>query len=324
MTTVRTSDADDSRIAVLAAGRTGRLSRPNQAPAIARLGRFSAQLPSVPSATGSGRCRSKWLMYCGNRLPATSRLPGRLPPLPPRSLPHPDRHGAAPPRAASVAASRPNPRARPASAWSHVGAWELLEVRCATPRDRQGSGWISAQRRLSPRLAGPAARQRHHGHRGAGLTLHLGVVPGPRRPSRTQSEAAGARRRPVALAPRRLHVLLRAIPARRMLVIEPVLGGPTTTGTPQSPKRGLDLVPHHGTPPSLHRVSTGRIPMAPGLGLGPVPTDLVLVVELVLAGLTTTPPPKARPHRLDRVHTMTHPPMCCDCRTRRAECQSPI
>jgi hypothetical protein len=42
--------------------------------------------------------------------------------------------------------------------------------------------------------------------------------------------------------------------------------------------------------------------MAPGLGLGPVPTGLVLVVELVLAGLTTTPPPKPRPHRLDPVH----------------------
>ena len=42
--------------------------------------------------------------------------------------------------------------------------------------------------------------------------------------------------------------------------------------------------------------------MAPGLGLGPVPTGLVLVVELVLAGLTATPPPKPRPHRLDPVH----------------------
>ena len=42
--------------------------------------------------------------------------------------------------------------------------------------------------------------------------------------------------------------------------------------------------------------------MAPGLGLGPVPTGFVLVVELVLAGLTPTPPPKPRPHRLDPVH----------------------
>jgi hypothetical protein len=42
--------------------------------------------------------------------------------------------------------------------------------------------------------------------------------------------------------------------------------------------------------------------MAPGLGLGPVPTGFVLVVELVLAGLTATPPPKPRPHRLDPVH----------------------
>jgi hypothetical protein len=37
----------------LDAGRTGRLSRPDQALTIARLGRFSAQLPSVPAARAS-------------------------------------------------------------------------------------------------------------------------------------------------------------------------------------------------------------------------------------------------------------------------------
>jgi len=100
-----------------------------------------------------------------------------------------------------------------------------------------------------------------------------------------------------------------------------VLGTPTTTGTPQSPKRSLDLVPHDGTPPSLHRVSTGRIPRSPCLGLGPVPTGLVLVVELVLAGLTTTPPPKPRPHCLDPIQDDA--PFCV-LRLLRAPCRMAV
>jgi hypothetical protein len=167
----------------------------------------------------------------------------------------------------------------------------------------------------------PPAGRRHDGHWGAGLTLHLGGT-NPQRTSRTTSEAGRRRRAPVALAPRRLDVQLRAIPARRPLVIEPMLGTPTTTRTPQPPNRGLDRVPHHSTPPRLHRVSTGRIPMAPGLGLGPVTTSLALVIELMLAGRATTPPPQPRPHRLDPVHH-DPPPMCCDGRARRAACQSP-
>jgi hypothetical protein len=130
------------------------------------------------------------------------------------------------------------------------------------------------------------------------------------------------RPRTVPLPPGLLDVLLRAMLARRTLVMEPVLGTPTTTRTPQPPNRSLDLVPHDGTPPSLgspiesdgaepaagagcsralHRVSTGRVPRSPGLRLGPVPAGLVLIVELVVAGLTTTPPPQPCPHRLDPV-----------------------
>jgi hypothetical protein len=55
------------------------------------------------------------------------------------------------------------------------------------------------------------------------------------------------------------------------------------------------------TSPALHRVSTGGIPASPGLRLGPVPTGLVLVVEVVLVGLTATPPPDPCPHTPDPV-----------------------
>jgi hypothetical protein len=84
----------------------------------------------------------------------------------------------------------------------------------------------------------PPARQRHDGHRGIGPILHLDST-NPRRTSHTTSEAGGRRRAPVALAPRRLDVLLRAILARRTLVMEPVLGGPTTTRTPSRPNATL-------------------------------------------------------------------------------------
>jgi hypothetical protein len=51
----------------------------------------------------------------------------------------------------------------------------------------------------------------------------------------------------------------------------------------------------------LHRVSTRRIPASPGLSLGPVPTGLMLVVELMLVGPTTPPPPEPCPHTPDPV-----------------------
>ena len=82
----------------------------------------------------------------------------------------------------------------------------------------------------------------------------------------------------------------------------------STTRPPQPPNRGLILFPHDGTPPALHRVPTGRIPRSPGLGLGPVPTGLVLVVELVLAGLTIAPPPKPRPTRKSSSSSLNEPP----------------
>ena len=63
------------------------------------------------------------------------------------------------------------------------------------------------------------------------------------------SDSRRTLRRLIAQPPGRVDVLLRAIPARGMLVIEPVLGSPTTTRTPQPPKRGLDPVPHDGRLP---------------------------------------------------------------------------
>jgi hypothetical protein len=125
----------------------------------------------------------------------------------------------------------------------------------------------------------------------------------------------------VALPPGRVDVLPIAVAARGTLVIEPMLRSPTT-GTPQPPKLGLDLVPHDGTPPWLHRVSARRVPMAPCLGLGPVPAGLALVIEFALAGRTPSPP-QPRPHRPDPVQH-AHPPGCCDCRVRQAAWQSPI
>ena len=99
----------------------------------------------------------------------------------------------------------------------------------------------------------PPARRRHGGHRGTGLTLHLGGT-NPRRTSHTTSEAGGRRRASVALPPGRLNVLLRAIPAGRALVMEPALACPTTTPPKPRPHR-LDPVQHARpplTPTVLH------------------------------------------------------------------------
>jgi hypothetical protein len=99
----------------------------------------------------------------------------------------------------------------------------------------------------------PPARQRHGGHRGTDLTLHLGGT-NPRRTSPTTSEAGGRRRASVALPPGRLNVLLRAIPAGRALVMEPALACPTTTPPKPRPHR-LDPVQHARpplTPTVLH------------------------------------------------------------------------
>jgi hypothetical protein len=53
--------------------------------------------------------------------------------------------------------------------------------------------------------------------------------------------------------------------------------------------------------PALQRVSTGRVPASPGLSLGPVAAGLMLVIEIVLIGPTTTPPPQPCPHTPDPV-----------------------
>jgi hypothetical protein len=66
------------------------------------------------------------------------------------------------------------------------------------------------------------------------------------------SEAAGSRRVPVALPPGRLADLPVAIPASLTLILEPVLGTPTTPRPPHPPKRRPDPV-QHGSPSSLPR-----------------------------------------------------------------------
>jgi hypothetical protein len=144
--------------------------------------------------------------------------------------------------------------------------------------------------------SGPATTRRSPGNR-PHPSLQVASIPAEQR------HAIGSRSgmaRPVALPPGLLDVLLGALLARRPLVIEAALGSPTTTRTPKPPKPSLDLVPHDGTPP-LNRASTRRIPRLPCLSLGPVSTGLVQVVELMLAGPTSTPPPTPRPHRLDPV-----------------------
>jgi hypothetical protein len=79
-----------------------------------------------------------------------------------------------------------------------------------------------------------------------------------------------------------------------------VLGG-LTTRPPSPPNAAFSLSTRRHAFPALHRVSTRRIPASPGLSLGPVPTGLVLVIELMLIGLTASPPPKPRPHTPDPV-----------------------
>ena len=64
------------------------------------------------------------------------------------------------------------------------------------------------------------------------------------------SEAAGSRRVPVALSPGRLADLPVAIPASLTMILEPVLGTPTTPRPPHPPKRRPDPV-QHGSPSSL-------------------------------------------------------------------------
>jgi hypothetical protein len=148
----------------------------------------------------------------------------------------------------------------------------------------------------------PPVRQRRDGRLGAGLTSTRDRANlSPANGAAPALAGSWSRRIVVALPPGSVNVLPIAVPARGTLVMEPMLSTLTTTRTPEPPKCGLDPVPHDGTPPWLHRVSTGRIPGSPCLSLGPVPTGLVLVVELVLAGPTITPRPKPRPHRLGPV-----------------------
>jgi hypothetical protein len=89
---VSTCGADNSWVAVLDAGRTGRLSRPDQAPAIARLGRFSAQLPRVPAVPTSGA------------IAANGRFAATTHPSRPRSQ---HRHGPGEPPSTRVCCHRP-------------------------------------------------------------------------------------------------------------------------------------------------------------------------------------------------------------------------
>jgi hypothetical protein len=129
-----------------------------------------------------------------------------------------------------------------------------VPLRCVRAVESAGRLFSTSSR---PALRGasghPPARRRHGGHRGTGLTLHLGGT-NPRRTSHTTSEAGGRRRASVALPPGRLNVLLRAIPAGRALVMEPALACPTTTPPKPRPHR-LDPVQHARpplTPTVLH------------------------------------------------------------------------
>jgi hypothetical protein len=100
-------------------------------------------------------------------------------------------------------------------------------------------------------------------------------------------------------------------------------------------QRGLTLHPG-GTKPGRRRkvfpVSdrhwTGRrlVALPPGSLadlLVAIPASLSLIVEPVLASPTTTRTPKPPKRGLDAVQHDV-PPVCCDCRARRAACQSPI
>jgi hypothetical protein len=146
----------------------------------------------------------------------------------------------------------------------------------------------------------PQGRQRHDGHRKpASPATRDRANLSPAGGAASALAGSWSRRIVVALPPGRVDVLPVAVAARGTLVMEPMLRRPTT-GTPQPPNCGLDLVPHDGTPPWLHRVSAGRVPMAPCLGLGPVPAGLALVMEFALAGRAPSPP-QPRPHRLDPV-----------------------
>jgi hypothetical protein len=86
---------------------------------------------------------------------------------------------------------------------------------------------------------------------GHSATVDLtGCEPGRRRKVVPVSDRCRTLRRLVAQPHGRIDVLLRAIPATGTLVIEPVLGTPTTPGAPHPPKRRPDPV-QHGPPTSL-------------------------------------------------------------------------
>jgi hypothetical protein len=97
----------------------------------------------------------------------------------------------------------------------------------------------------------PPAPQRHDGHRHAASPSTSGRdEASPPGQAAGTSEAGISRRVSVAFPFGRIDVLLRAIPATGTLVIEPVLGSPTTPRAPHPSKRRPDPV-QHGPPTSL-------------------------------------------------------------------------
>jgi hypothetical protein len=100
------------------------------------------------------------------------------------------------------------------------------------------------------RPCGPATTPRSPGNRPHPL---LGIErTSPAGGAASTLAGSWSRRIVVALPLGRVDVLPIAVATRGTLVMKPMLRSPTTTRTPQPPKRGPDLVPHDGAPPQLY------------------------------------------------------------------------
>jgi hypothetical protein len=94
------------------------------------------------------------------------------------------------------------------------------------------------------------SRPATQGHPRADLNLYPGIERASRRRAAPYPTLESwSRRIVVALPPGSVDVLPIAVPARGTLVMEPMLRSPTTTRTPEPPKRGLDAIQHDGVPP---------------------------------------------------------------------------
>jgi hypothetical protein len=134
-------------------------------------------------------------------------------------------------------AGQPEPVAN--STEQHSGTRRSMPI---VPLRRVRAGELRWETFLYTLKASPAARQRHPVTEEPASPSTSG---GQSTPDKPRGLSGAASQVPHACSPHPglLDDLLRAMLARRPLVMEPALGSPTTTRTPQPANRGLDVFP---------------------------------------------------------------------------------